>query len=133
MRVRARFILLLCLLMSGGCGKAQKSTDELISDLKSGKSPDRIAASRLLLHRKGDAAKVVPVLIESLKDKQTDVRLSAAAGLGEFGEEAKSAIPQLQATTKDKDVRVRRAAGNALARIDPSLAPPADPSKPPAK
>jgi HEAT repeat protein len=133
MHVPARFILLLCLLLIAGCGKAQKSTDELIVDLKSEKAQDRIAAARFLRDRKGDAATIVPVLIESLKDKETDVRLSAAVRLGEFGEEAKSAIPQLQVTVKDKDARVRRVAGIALSRIDPNLAPQTDPLQSPAK
>lgn len=116
MHVPARFLLLFlfCLLISGGCGKAKKSTDELIVDLKSAKAPDRIAAVRFLPGQKKDAAKVVPAMIESLKDREVDVRLSAAVGLGYFGEEAKPAIPGLQAALKDKDVRVRRAAGVAL-------------------
>jgi HEAT repeat protein len=133
MHVPARFILLLCLLLIAGCGKAKKSTDELIVDLGSGKAPDRIAAARFLPARKGDAAKIVPAMIKSLEDKETDVRLSAAVGLGYFGDEAKAAIPQLQVTLKDRDARVRRAAGNALTRIDPTLAPQTGQSKPPGK
>ena len=59
MRMRTRFVLLLCLLMSGGCAKT-KSTDELIDDLKSNHERDRIIAVRLLPQRKEDAAKIVP-------------------------------------------------------------------------
>jgi HEAT repeat protein len=121
MRVRTRFVLLLCLLMSGGCGK-MKSTDELIGDLKSGQERDRIIAIRLLPQRKADVAQIVPVMIECLTDKQGDVRLSAAIGLGSFGQEATLAIPRLQAAERDGDARVRRAAGVALSRIDPKLA-----------
>jgi HEAT repeat protein len=130
MHVRTCFVLLLCLLVSGGCGKT-KSTDELIVDLKSGPERDRIIAVRLLPERKADAEKIVPVMIECLKDKQGDVRLSAAIGLGTFGEEAKRAIPELQAAAKDRDARVRRAVGVALSRIDPEHAPKTDPSKRP--
>jgi HEAT repeat protein len=125
MHARTRFVLLLCLLMIGGCGKT-KSTDELIADLKSRQVRERIVAVRLLPPRKADAAKIVPAMIESLKDKNDDVRLSAAIGLGSFGEEAKPAIPELQAAKRDGDARVRRAAGVALSRIDPNLAPKAD-------
>jgi HEAT repeat protein len=125
MHARTRFVLLLCLLMIGGCGKT-KSTDELIADLKSRQVRERIVAVRLLPPRKADAAKIVPAMIESLKDKNDDVRLSAAIGLGSFGEEAKPAIPDLQAAKRDGDARVRRAAGVALSRIDPNLAPKAD-------
>jgi HEAT repeat protein len=128
MHVRTRFVLLLCLLMSGGCGKT-KSTDELIADLKSGQERDRIIAVRLLPERKADAAKIVPAMIECLTDKEGDVRLSAAIGLGSFGEEARLAIPGLQAAGNDRDARVRRAAGIALSRIDPKLTPKPDPSK----
>jgi HEAT repeat protein len=123
MRLRTRFVLLLCLLAcsllaGGGCGKT-KSTDELIGDLKSRQERDRIIAVRLLPQRKGDAAQVVPGLIEALKDKVSDVRWSAAIGLGYFGEQARDAIPALQAAQRDRDARVREAAGVALSRIDP--------------
>ncbi len=96
MRVRTWFVLLLCLLACGGCGK-KKSTDELIEDLKAPQERERIIAVRLLPQRKGDAAQIVPALIEALKDKEGDVRRSAALGLGSFGEQAKDAIPALQA------------------------------------
>ena len=133
MHVPIRFILLLCLLLIVGCGKAQKSTDELIADLKSRHEKDRIIAVRLLPERKAEAAKIVPAMIESLKDKETDVRLSAAIGLGSFGDEARIAIRDLQGAQKDADVRVRRAAGTALSRIDPSLPATPDPPKRPGK
>jgi HEAT repeat protein len=126
MRMRTRFVLLLCLLACGGCGK-EKSTDELIGDLKSSQEKDRIIAVRTLPQRKGDAAQVVPALIDALKDKQGDVRHSAALGLGSFGEQAKEAIPALKVAQRDRDVRVREAAGRALSRIDPTTFP--DPSK----
>lgn len=122
MRVRTRSVLLLCLLACGGCSK-QKSTDELIQDLKSSQERDRLIAVRLLPERKADAAKVVPALIEALKDKGNDVRLSAAIGLGYFGPEARDAILSLQAAQKDRDARVREAAGKALSRIDPERFP----------
>jgi HEAT repeat protein len=118
MRVRIRFVLLLCLLACGGCGK--KSTAQLIEDLKSPQERDRIIAARLLPQRKGDAAQVVPALIEALKDKGSDIRLSAAIGLGYFGEQARDAIPALQAAQRDHDARVREAASVALNRIDPA-------------
>jgi HEAT repeat protein len=127
MRMRTQFLLLLSLLACGGCGK-EKSTDELIADLKSpnAQEGDRIKAVRLLPQRKGDAAKIVPALIEVLKDKDADIRWSAAIGLGYFGEQAKDAIPALQAAQHDRDARVREAAGVALSRIDPAQFP--DPS-----
>ena len=118
MRVRTRFVLLLCLLACGGC-KKEKSTNELIADLKSSQEGDRIKAVRLLPQREGDATRIVPALIESLKAKQGDVRWSAAIGLGYFGEEARDAIPALQQAQRDRDARVREAAGVALSRIDP--------------
>ncbi len=118
MRLRIRWLLLLCLLACVGCG--QKSTDELIGDLKSQQEGDRIKAVRLLPQHKGDAAQVVPALIEALKDKEGDVRCSAAIGLGYFGDQATDAIPALQAAQRDPDARVREAAGVALSRIDPT-------------
>ena len=71
MRVRTRLVLLLCLLVCGGCGQ-QKSTNELIADLKSPQERDRIIAVRLLPQRKGDAAKIVPALkkMNLLSDRQ---------------------------------------------------------------
>jgi len=126
MRVRTRFVLLLCLLACAGCGK--KSTDELITDLKSPQEKEQTIAVRLLPQRKGDAARVIPALIEALGDKSDGVRQSAAIGLGSFGEQAKDAIPALQALGRDPDVRVREAVGVALSRIDPTRFP--DPSKP---
>ncbi len=130
MRVRTRSVLLLCLLVSGGCGKT-KSTDELIADLKSAQERDRIIAVRLLPQRKADAEKIVPAMIECLKDKHVDVRLSAAIGLGSFGEEAQACHPRSsRRPSSDGDARVRRAAGVALSRIDPSLAPATNPAGP---
>jgi HEAT repeat protein len=118
MRVGTLFVLLACLLAAGGCGN-QKSTDELIADLKSDEESKRIKAARLLPQRKGDAGQVVPALMDALKDGEGDVRWSAAIGLGYFGERATDAIPALQAALKDRDARVCEAAGVALSRIDP--------------
>jgi HEAT repeat protein len=101
-----------------GCGK-DKSTDELIRDLRSSHDRDRIIAVRSLPQHKEDAAEVVPALIEVLHDKDGDVRRSAALSLGSFGAEATDAIPALQAAQRDRDARVREAAGIALSRIDP--------------
>ena len=120
MRVRTRFILFVCLVVSG-CGK--KSTDQLVEDLKSGKEGDRVIAARLLQQRKGDPAHVVPALTEALKDKEDDVRWSAAIGLGYFGDQARDAVPGLQAALEDRDARVREAAAVALSRIDPARFP----------
>src|SRR5271168_3350037 len=106
MRVRTCFVLLLCLLACGGCSK-EKSTPQLIQDLKSSRESDRISAVRLLPRRKGEAAKTVPALIEALKDKGVDVRWSAAIGLGSIGEQARDAIPALEEARKDRDTRVR--------------------------
>ena len=122
MGVPTRFVLLLCLLACGGC-KKEKSTNELIADLRSSQEGDRIKAVRILPQREGDAARIVPALIESLKDKQGDVRWSAAIGLGYFGEQARDAIPALQAAQRDRDARVREAVGVALSRIDPERFP----------
>jgi HEAT repeat protein len=128
MRVRTWFALLLCFLACGGCAKT-KSTEELITDLKSGEEKERIIGVRLLQHRKADAARVVPALIEALKDRAEDVRWGAAIGLGYFGEQARDAIPALQEARRDRDARVREAARVALSRIDPSLAPATPPGK----
>jgi len=130
MHTRIWVVLLLCLLACGGCAQ-QKSTAELLEDLKSPQERDRLLAVRLLPQRKGDAAQIVPALIEALKDKAADIRWSAAIGLGGLGELAKDAIPALQAAQRDRDARVREAAGIALARIDPHVAPKAAaPSQP---
>lgn len=111
---------LLCVLATYGCGKPEKSTPELITDLKSTQEKDRIVAVRLLQRHKEDAAQAVPAMVEALKDKTPDVRWSAAIGLGYFGDSAKDAIPALQTTLTDRDARVREAAGVALSRIDPT-------------
>jgi len=129
MRVRTCFIWLLCLLACGGCSK-EKSTDQLIKDLKSSSQDrDRITAVRLLPRRTGEAAKTVPALIEALKDKDGDVRWSAAIGLGALREKAADAIPALQEAQGDKDARVREAVRVALSRIDPEKFPAASQAK----
>ena len=120
MRLRRRFVGLLCLL---ACGCGGKSTDQLLEDLKSPSEKDRLIAVRLLPQHKGDAAQVVPALMAALNDKEGDIRCSAAIGLGYFGEEAREAIPALQAARRDRDARVREAAGVALSRIDPEHFP----------
>lgn len=123
MRMRIGFIAFLGLLACSGCSR-EKSTAQLLEDLKAPAERDRLIAVRLLPQRKGDAAQVVPGLIEALKDKDGDIRVSAAIGLGSFGEQARDAIPSLKAAQKKgRDARVREAAGIALSRIDPSVAP----------
>jgi HEAT repeat protein len=123
MRAQTGLVLLVCLLAFGGCGQ-QKSTDELIADLKSGEEIDAVKAARTLPRGKADAEKVVPALIEGLTHKGNDVRRSSALKLGEFKEQAKDAIPALQKAQKDDgDARVREAAGIALSRIDPERFP----------
>ena len=119
MRGQTGLLLLVGLLACSGCGK-QKSTDELIADLKSGK--DSLNAARSL--PQGEAEKVVPALIEALRDRGQDIRRSAAIKLGGFRGQAKDAIPALQkAAEHDGDARVREAAGIALSRIDPERFP----------
>src|SRR5271157_551412 len=121
MRVQTGWVLLLCLLACVGCSNG-KSTDELITDLKSGKEKEGVIAARTL--PQGDAEKVVPALIEALRHRGNDIRRSAAIKLGGFGEQAKDAIPALQkAEEHDGDARVREAAGIALSRIDPERFP----------
>ena len=123
MRVQKRLALLLCLLACAGCSQ-QKSTDELIADLKSGAEIEAVKAARTLPRAKEDAEKVVPALIDGLTHKGNDVRRSSALKLGEFKEQAKDAIPALQkAEENDGDARVREAAGIALSRIDPKQFP----------
>ena len=123
MRVQTGLVVLLCLLACGGCSN-QKSTDELIADLKSGKEKEGVIAARTLPRGRGNAAKVVPALIEGLRNSGNDARRSAAIKLGGFGDQAKEAIPALQkAAEHDGDARVREAAGIALSRIDPERFP----------
>jgi HEAT repeat protein len=123
MRERTRLVLLVCLLACGGCGK-NKSTDELLVDVKGTDVGDQLKAVRLLQTQKGDPAKVVPTLTEALNNKAVNVRISAAIGLGSYGEQAKEAVLALQAMQRDRDGRVREAAGLALSRIDPDRFPP---------
>jgi HEAT repeat protein len=115
-----RSILLLCPLVIAGCGQDQKSTPELIDDLKGGGERERVIAARSL---KGEDEKVVPALIAALKDDDVDVRLSAAIKLGMLGGKAVEAIPMLQTALSDRDARVRIRAGQALTRIDPARFP----------
>ena len=111
--------LLICLVACGGCTR-EKSTAELIGDMKSQQGADKLKAARLLPWHEEDTATVIPALIEALKDKDGHVRRSAAIGLGELGEQAKDAIPALQSLQKDHDARIREAASVALSRIDPT-------------
>ena len=132
MRRRLSSLLILLALVGSGCSR-EKSTAELIADLKSSEEKDRLIAVRLLPQRKGDADQVIPALGEALKDKESDIRLSAAIGLGYFGDQAKETVPALQTAQRDRDARVREAAGVALSRIDPVRFPVPAKSKKPAK
>lgn len=119
MRKQISFALLVCLLVCCGCNQ-EKSTDQLLQDLKSPKERESLTAVRLLPGRKGDAAQVILALIESLKNSQSDIRRSAANGLGSFGTQAKDAVPALMEVAKhDHDIRVRTSASTALRLIDP--------------
>ncbi|HEY2783686.1 MAG TPA: HEAT repeat domain-containing protein [Fimbriiglobus sp.] len=125
MRVRPSLFLLVGVLACTGCGNKEKSTAELLTDMKGKSEKDKLIAVRLL-PQKGDPAQTVPALIEALKDPDTDIRISAAIGLGSLGDKAKDAIPALQTAARDRDARVREAVGKAIKRIDPSH--PAKPS-----
>jgi HEAT repeat protein len=114
-----RRVALICLLACAGCTK-EKSTSDLVKDVKGKNALDKISAVRLLAERDKDAAQAIPALIEALEDKDALVRKDAAIGLGTFGEQAKDAVPSLQALQRDGDARVREAAGVALSRIDPA-------------
>jgi HEAT repeat protein len=109
-------VILTCALACAGCNKAA-STDELIEDLSSTDTEDRVRAVRLLQNRQSDGDKVVPAMINLLNDKAINVRLSAIIGLGYFGAEAESALPELEKAEKDSDGKIRRAATTAIARI----------------
>jgi hypothetical protein len=111
------------LLATGGFGKHEKSTDELVKDLSSSREKDRTIAVRTLKVRPEEAPEVVPALVKALKDPQSDIRLSSAIKLGLFGENAKDAIPALKEALSDKDGRVRRAAAKSLGQIDATAAP----------
>jgi HEAT repeat protein len=121
MRGGTFLVALLCLLACGGCTR-EKSTAQLLDDLKGSEERNRLIAVRLLPQRTQEAAQVVPALIAALNDKEGDIRRSAALGLASFGEGAKDAIPALKAALRDRDARVREAAGKALTRIDPDAA-----------
>jgi HEAT repeat protein len=123
MRGPTGLVPLLCLLACVGCS-SQKSTDELIADLKSGKEDAGVNAARTLPLGQRNAAKVIPALTEALKHQGNDIRRSSALKLGQFREQAKDAIPALQQVERDdKDPRVREAANIALSRIDPQRFP----------
>ncbi len=125
MSLRKTYVILTCVavLLLGGIlvveGCNEKSTSELITDLKSDQEKDRMIAVRTLPVNSEEADKVIPALIEALKDAQSDIRLSAVIKLGGYGEKAKEAIPPLKIALKDRDARVRTAAAKALAKIDP--------------
>lgn len=116
MRLRS-CILPFCLLACAGCGK-QKSTDELLVDLKAPQERERTIAVRSLPMHAQDAARIVPALIEALKDPEADIRRSAALGLASFRKQATDAIPALRKALGDRDARVREAARIALSRIE---------------
>ena len=108
------------LLCNCGCNKT-RTTDELISDLRSSQERDRLIAVRLLAQRNAEADHVIPALVEAIKDPANDVRLSAVIGLGSFGDRAHEAVPALQeAIRNEPDGRVRRAINQALTRIAPA-------------
>ncbi|MBS0264998.1 MAG: HEAT repeat domain-containing protein [Planctomycetes bacterium] len=109
-------MVMLAIICGSGCHH-EPQTSQLLEDLNSAKSADRLKAVRWLQNRPGDAADVVPALVRSLNDSETDIRLSAAIGLGYFGSDADSALPELEKRLADKDVRVRRAAEVAISRI----------------
>ena len=116
-------MLWFCLLVCVGCNH-EKTTDELIADLKSGKGDEGVIAARSLPGGTGDAGKIIPALIQALEHNGQDVRRSSALKLGQFRDKARDAIPALQkAEHDDKDARVREAAGIALSRIDPDQFP----------
>jgi HEAT repeat protein len=125
---RKRTILVVGLLVCGGCGKG--STASWIERLKAPEAATRLQAVHILQERKADAAEVVPALSGALTDEDTYVRRDAARALGVFGEQARPVVPALQGRLRDREPSVRKAAALALSRIDPNLPPPRAPAPP---
>ena len=92
MRVQTGLVLSLCLLACVGCSK-QKSTDELITDLKSGTEDRRGYRARTLPRGRDDAARSFRALIEALTHMGQRRPPQFRLKLGEFHEQAKDAIP----------------------------------------
>ena len=122
MRARPRFILFLCLLACGGCGK-EKSTSQLIDDLKASDERERTNAVRVFAcSERTRTAQVVPgddQRPQGQRDSVTAAAPPSGSGLVRR-QSATDAVPALtEAAKSDRDARVREAAGIALSRIDP--------------
>ena len=112
-------IIVLCLAaLSAGCGRG-KSTADLLEQMRSKESAQRLHAIEALGHRGQEAAVVAPALALALRDEDAFVRRDAAEALGRIGPGARHTTPALVATLKDRKANVRLAAARALKRIDP--------------
>jgi HEAT repeat protein len=113
-----RSLAAILLIMIAGCGG--KSTTELITQMRSKDSAERIHAVKALSERRNDVAMVVPALTEALKDPDAFVRRDAASALGKLGADAREAIPALIAAQSDKNASVRSEVAKSLRLIDPN-------------
>ena len=112
-----RVILMLCLaLLPAGCSK-EKSTADLLTQLRDKDAARRVEAVKELGNRESDLDTVTPALIQALKDENAFVRRDAARVLGSFGPRASSAVSALKTAQKDKERSVRKAADEALEKI----------------
>ena len=96
--------------------RMERRVQQLIQNLRSFVSKDRLYASGSLRAIGPAAEAAVPALIEALKDEDSNVRGSAADALGKIGP---AAVPALIEALRDDDSDVRYTAA-ALARIGPA-------------
>jgi HEAT repeat protein len=118
--MRKSALVFLAALLLAGC--ANKTTADLVGQLKAKESVQRLRAINELRNRGADASIVVPALADCLQDADSFVRRDAAEALGNFGPEGKAAAPVLTLALRDKTPKVRMAAAEALKKVDPESA-----------
>jgi HEAT repeat protein len=69
------------------------------------------------------ASGAVPALVEGLERDSLGGRFRAAAALAKLGPAARSALPRLKQLMEERETHLAVCAAEAVARIDPSLAP----------
>ena len=100
--------------------RMQGRVQQLIQNLRSFESEDRVYACESLGAIGPGAEVAVSALIEALKDGDSDVRFSAADALGSIGPAAEAAVSALIEALKDGEGAVWRSAALALACVGPA-------------
>lgn len=115
--LRQRGVAFVAIVSLVGCSR--DPAEVLIAQLQSADVEARRTATRELVEKPLNDARIIGALMKSTTDADVDVRHAAIDALGKLGPSASTAVPALKAALQDQELIIRNRAAIAIARIDP--------------